>query len=95
MEALQLERKECFGMLNKVFPEGKEGLRQVPQECFQCPEHTECLKAALNTREGISFRMQLLNRTRPNGLVQRIKRWSERKALSRSLKEGKVEPNGR
>jgi len=90
-----LDRKECFGMLDKVFPEGKEGLRQVPQGCFQCPEHTECLKSALETPEGISFRMELLNRTKPVGLVGRIKRWSERKALNRSLEHRKAGRDGR
>ena len=90
-----MDKKDCFGMLEKVFPEGQEGLRQVPQECFQCPEHTECLKTALNTPEGISFRMELLNRRKPTGLVDRIKRWSERKALSRSLEGGKAGRDGR
>lgn len=83
-----MDRKECYGVLDKVFPEGTDGLRQVPQHCFNCPEHTECLKAALASREGAAFRMELLNRRRPMGLVDRIKRWSERKALSRLL-EGK------
>ena len=89
-----MDRKECFSVLDRVFPEREDGLRQVPQECFKCPEHTQCLKAALETPEGIEFRMGLLNRTKPAGLVGRIRRWSERKALSRSLKEGKAGGNG-
>ena len=81
-----MDRKECFGVLDRVFPEGKEGLREVPQECFGCPEHTDCLKTALASREGVAFRMELLNRRKPTGVVDRIRRWSERKTLARSLK---------
>ncbi|HDG96938.1 MAG: hypothetical protein DRG71_06035 [Deltaproteobacteria bacterium] len=82
-----MEGKECFGVLDKVFPEGEGGLRQVPQDCFQCPDHVQCLKVALASREGVEFRMGLLNRRRPTGFVDRIKRWSERKALTRSLQK--------
>ena len=81
-----MDRKECFGVLDKVFPEAEQGLREVPQECLRCEEHTDCLKTALASREGIAFRMELLNRRKPMGVMDRIRRWSERKALSRSLK---------
>ena len=82
-----MSRKECFGVLDKVFPEGEQGVRQVPQQCFQCPDHVQCLKVALDSKEGVKFRMGLLNRRKPMGFVDRIKIWSERKALSRLLKK--------
>ncbi|MBW1729458.1 MAG: hypothetical protein JRH08_03595 [Deltaproteobacteria bacterium] len=84
-----MAKKDCFGILDRVFPVGDQGLREVPPTCFQCPERTECLKAALATQEGVSFRMELLDRRSPRGFVERLKRWSERKALSRSMEQRK------
>lgn len=78
-------KKTCFGVLEKVFPPGDGDLREVPPECFQCPEKVSCLKAALDTREGAEMRAEILERAPARGLVGRIKRWSQRKALSRSV----------
>ena len=83
------EKKECFGILEKVFPMGKDGLREIVPECFQCPGKKECLQAALNTREGLEFRSGLLERSSTSGLTGRLRRWSEKKALSRQMKPGK------
>jgi hypothetical protein len=41
-----MEKKECYGILDKVFPYGKEGLRAVPSGCLVCPERLSCLKTA-------------------------------------------------
>ncbi len=78
--------KSCFGILDKVFPEGKHGLREVPPECFECQLRTECLKTALSTEEGIEFRVGLMEQRPSRGFMARIRRWSEKKTLSR-LKE--------
>ena len=81
-------QKDCFGILNRVFPPGKEGLREIVPSCFDCPDKKACLQAALATRDGIDFRGEVLDRAAPSGWVGRLRRWSEKKALSR-LKEHK------
>jgi hypothetical protein len=76
-------QKTCFGILDEVFPMGPEGLREVVPACFECPDKTDCLKAALNTEKGVELRSQILERTPATGFVGRLRRWSERKSLSR------------
>lgn len=65
---------------------GKEGLREIVPECFQCPQRRECLQAALQTEEGFELRSQALERASAGGLVGRLRRWSEKKELSRLKK---------
>ena len=85
-------KKECFGILDKVFPMGEDGLRETVTTCFDCPEKVDCLRVALATKEGLMFRSKILDRAPAGGLAGRIRRWSEKKQLSRLLKEkqGKV-----
>ena len=80
-------QKVCFGVLDKVFPKGKEGLREVVPACFQCPERTPCLRAALSTKEGLEMRAKNLERVEEGGWIGGLKRWSLKKALSRQIKE--------
>ncbi|MBW1780395.1 MAG: hypothetical protein JRL30_06610 [Deltaproteobacteria bacterium] len=79
-------QKSCFGILDQVFPMGKEGLREIVPACFECPERKACLQAALQTQEGFELRSQVLDRSSPGGLVGRLRRWSEKKELSRLKK---------
>ena len=78
---------DCFGILDAVFPIGKDGLREVVTTCFDCPDRKACLQAALSTRKGIEFRSEVLDRAAASGLVGRLKRWSEKKALNRLMKQ--------
>ncbi len=80
-------RAECFGILDKVFPVGSEGLREIVPACCECPEKGPCLKTALKTKEGLALRGEVLDRTPATGFADRIKRWSERKDLSRLAKQ--------
>jgi hypothetical protein len=80
-------KKECFGILDKVFPMGEDGLRETVTTCFDCPQKVPCLKAALRTEEGLMFRNEILDRAPAGGLAGRIKRWSEKKRLNQLLKE--------
>jgi len=80
-------KKECFGVLEKVFPVGENGMRETPPGCLECADKTECLRAALSTREGIDFRGELLEQRGPGGWVGLIKRWSRKKELSRLMGE--------
>jgi hypothetical protein len=81
--------KPCFGKLDEVFPMGTEGLREVVPTCFGCPDKTACLRAALATEQGLTLRKEAIDRSEPRGFVDRIRRWSERKALSRQIDERK------
>lgn len=82
-------RKDCYGILDLVFPVGEEGLREIVSTCFDCPEKVPCLQAALNTKEGLAFRGEVVDRDPPSGLAQRLRKWSERKQLSRLMKQKK------
>jgi len=78
-------QKGCFGILDSVFPMGDEGLREVVQDCFDCPDRKACLEAALLTKEGLDFKSEILKRAPAEGLVGRIRRWSEKKMLSKLM----------
>lgn len=82
-------QKDCFGILDEVFPMGKEGLREVVPTCFDCPGRKACLQAALATKEGLALRSDVLGRSPARGIVGRVKQWSERKELSRLMKQKK------
>jgi hypothetical protein len=45
----KMEKKACYGILDKVFPYGKEGLRAVPAGCLVCPEGFHA-KTAIGTK---------------------------------------------
>jgi hypothetical protein len=84
-----VEKKDCFGILDKVFPMGGRGLREVKPECSACPEKVECLRAAMSTEEGLELRAERLDRAAAAGLISRFQRWSRKKTLSRLIKEEK------
>lgn len=84
-----VDGKECYGILERVFPAGEEGLRQVPEACFECTDRVSCLKEAIRTREGIEMRTRLLERAEEGGMLSKIRRWSHKKHLSRQIREGK------
>lgn len=88
-EPLKTDVKSCFGDLNRVFPLGGEGLREIVPGCFKCPDLKACLQAALGTEQGLVLKMEALDRIPATGLVGRVKRWSERKALWRRMTEAK------
>jgi hypothetical protein len=88
-----MEKKTCYGILDKVFPYGEEGLRAVPQDCFDCPERLQCLKNAIATKEGLEMRSENLERIPVNGMFDRIKRWSQKKELSRLTFEKRKNDN--
>ncbi len=88
----EMADKDCFGELNQVFPMGREGLREVTSSCFGCSELKACLESALSTRQGLTLRLEALDRGgQAAGIVGRVKHWSERKELVRRMKakEGK------
>ncbi len=84
-----MTKKDCFGILDKVFPVGEKGLREVVPECFQCHDRISCLKGALSTEEGLEMRAENLDRAGAGGMIGRLKRWSRKKELSRLMEEQK------
>lgn len=79
-------KNDCFGVLDKIFPVGGEGLREIIPDCFDCPDRVSCLKTALSTEEGIEMQEMVINRNADSGLIGRLQRWSRKKELNR-LKE--------
>ena len=79
-------RKDCFGILDNVFPVGNEGLREIVPECFECSLKKECLQAALQTEQGFELRSEALDRSSSGGLMGSLKRWSNKKTLSKRQK---------
>ncbi|MFZ7111274.1 MAG: hypothetical protein ACOWYE_06285 [Desulfatiglandales bacterium] len=65
------------------------GLREVSPECFQCPERVSCLRVAMETREGLEMRAEMLEREPARGMMGKIKRWSRKKTLSRLVRQEK------
>jgi hypothetical protein len=86
-EDLDMDKKDCYGILDRVFPTVGEG-RQVPSRCFECPDRVSCLKDAIRTKEGLEMRIELLGRAEESGLIGKFRRWSQKKHLSRRIKEG-------
>ena len=81
--------KECFSILERVFPVGESGLREVPSLCQGCYERVLCLKAALRTQEGLELRERFLERSERAGMLGRLERWSRKKELNRLMNEEK------
>jgi len=86
-------QRDCFGVLDKVFPMGKRGLREIVEGCFECRDRKACLKAALATKQGLEFRSDLLLRVPASGIIGRLRRWSDKKELHRRMRQaqGKME----
>ncbi|MDY0164370.1 hypothetical protein [Desulfobotulus sp.] len=77
----------CFGMLDKVFPQGEGGLRESPDSCLACGEKTACLRAALEGADGWKAEEEKVDRAYASGHLGFLGRWSRRKALSLRKKE--------
>jgi hypothetical protein len=87
-------KKQCFGKLEEVFPPGPEGLREVPSRCLECRYKTECLRAALASKEGVAFKERRVMQADQRGLIGRLRRWSELKSLARERDEIKKKGDG-
>ena len=77
---------ECFAKLDTVFPMGNDGLRHTPDTCLACPHKTECLRAAIQGRDGLQVREEHVDRAYESGMINFLERWSKKKAISRQKK---------
>ncbi len=78
----------CFAKLENVFPLGDDGLRHTPESCMVCRYKTACLRAALHGADGVTVKMERIDRAYQAGMLGFFSRWSQRKALSRKKASG-------
>ena len=81
------EHPACFGILENVFPEGEDGLRQSPESCMVCHCKTQCLRTAMEKTEGLDVREGCVDRAYDSGMIGFFGRWSRKKDLHRRRKE--------
>ncbi len=77
----------CFAKLEVVFPEGEDGLRSAPESCFPCYYKTECLREAMNGKEGLKVKEEMVDRAYNSGMIGFFKRWSDKKEFYRKMHE--------
>ena len=76
----------CFARLETVFPMGKDGLRNTPEICLACRHKTECLRTAMQGRDGLKVREEQIDRAYNSGMIGFLERWSKKKAIDRKKK---------
>jgi hypothetical protein len=85
-EQKQCRPPSCHGRLECVFPKGEDGLRHSPQECSDCPDKVDCLRAAIQSKDGIAVREEKLDRDYASGQVGFLDRWSRKKKYQQRKK---------
>ena len=76
----------CFARLETVFPMGKDGLRNTPEACLACRQKTECLRMAIQGRDGLKVREEQIDRAYNSGRIGFFERWSKKKTIHRKKK---------
>lgn len=79
-------RPACFGDMEKVFPRGADGLREVPKDCWDCEERVDCLKAAVGSadaRREMDEDMARREQEMTGGVTGFLRRWSRLKSQRR------------
>ncbi len=77
---------KCFGHIERVFPMGPGGLREVAAECWPCPERVECLRQAVASPDGgdaLVNEMAKREQDHTGGVAGFVKRWSRLKSHKR------------
>lgn len=80
------EKPDCFGIIDRVFPMGDDGLRHSPEACMACIHKTDCLRSAIANPDGVKVREEIVDRAYQSENIGFFERWSRRKYLSQ-LKE--------
>ena len=79
-------RPACFGDMEKVFPLGADGLREVPPDCWDCGQRVDCLKASVSSpgaRQDMGEEMARREQDMTGGFSGFLRRWSRLKSQSR------------
>ncbi len=73
----------CFGDLQKVLPQDDDIIRGPNSECQSCSYLKDCLKIALDSKQGKEWQLSRLEelKCRDDGVLGFIKRWSRLKML--------------
>lgn len=77
----------CFGVLETVFPKGKNGLRSTPENCIHCTHKTRCLRSAMIGVDGLKVREESIDRAYTSGRITFWERWSRKKEIERRIKK--------
>jgi hypothetical protein len=80
------ELPECFAELETVFPMGEDGLRHTPESCLACLHKTECLRAAVQGRDGLKIQEERIDRAYRSGRISFFERWSKKKKINHQKK---------
>ncbi len=80
----------CFGILDRVFPIGEDGLRTSPEACLECIYKTKCLRSAMAGSGGLTVHEELVDRAYESGMIGFLGRWSKKKDLNRKIKAQKA-----
>ena len=89
LDMIIMKKKEypyCFGIIENVFPNGEDGLRHTPENCFVCIYKTECLRAAMEKSGGLKMQEEQVDRAYQSGMIGFLERWSRKKNLNRKIK---------
>ena len=78
---------DCFAQLDTVFPMGEDGLRITPETCLVCRHKTECLRMAIQGRDGLKVREEQIDRAYNSGMIGFLERWSKKKSDRSSKKK--------
>lgn len=89
-----MEYPYCFAVLEKVFPMGKNGLRQTPEKCMVCLYKVECLRTAMTKSDGLKVKEEMIDRAYSSGVMGFFERWSKKKDLQRRGLENKKKTEG-
>lgn len=82
------ETPYCFAKIENVFPMGDDGLRHTPESCMVCRYKTACLRAAINSADGVTVELERVDRAYEAGMIGFVSRWSRRKTLHRKKTPG-------
>jgi len=82
-----LNKPECFGKLDKVFPLGQNGLRQSPEQCMTCQYKTQCLRAAVSEDDGLQIKEEKVDRAWQSGRIGFFQRWAQKKTIYKNKKK--------
>ncbi len=82
-----VDKPDCFGRLDIVFPKGHDGLRHSPPMCMACVFKTECLRAAMQQPAGLEVESERIDRAYESRMIGFFQRWSRKKQLQKQKKQ--------
>ena len=85
----------CYADLSVVFPKHDDGLRHTPRSCMICVFKTECLREAMENRDGLDVREEVVDRAYESGMLGFFERWSRKKMLYRQRNEKRNRNHGK